>query len=84
MQIRDKDISDSDNENDLRYKTFSNFSNLNDLLADESDASSKIEINNKIETVYNKKKKKDNFKRHSFDLDYIFEINLNTYENFFG
>ena len=81
MQIREKDISDSDNENDLRYKTFSN---LNDLLGDVSDTSNKKDSSNKkIENTYSKKKKKGHFKRYSFDLDYIFEIKLNTYENFF-
>ena len=80
IQLREKNISDSDNdnENDLRYKTFSN---LNDLLADESDA---LECNKKIEKIYSKKKTKGNFKRYSFDLDSIFEIKLNAYENFFG
>ena len=83
IQLRDRDISDSDNdnENDLRYKTFSN---LNDLLAEESDASKNLESSKKIDKIYNKKKAKGNFRRYSFDLDYIFEINLNTYENFFG
>ena len=83
IQLRDRNISDSDNdnENDLRYKTFSN---LNDLLAEESDASKNLESSKKIDKIYNKKKAKGNFRRYSFDLDYIFEINLNTYENFFG
>ena len=83
IQLKDRNISDSDNdnENDLRYKTFSN---LNDLLAEESDASKNLESSKKIDKIYNKKKAKGNFRRYSFDLDYIFEINLNTYENFFG
>ena len=83
IQLRDRNISDSDNdnENDLRYKTFSN---LNDLLAEESDTSKNLESSKKIDKIYNKKKAKGNFRRYSFDLDYIFEINLNTYENFFG
>jgi exonuclease SbcC len=83
IQLRDRNISYSynDNENDLRYKTFSN---LNDLLAEESDASKNLESSKKIDKIYNKKKAKGNFRRYSFDLDYIFEINLNTYENFFG
>ena len=83
IQLRDRNISDSDNdnENDLRYKTFSN---LNDLLAEESDASKNLESSKRIDKIYNKKKAKGNFRRYSFDLDYIFEINLNTYENFFG
>lgn len=83
IQLRERNISDSDNdnENDPRYKTFSN---LNDLLAEESDASKNLESSKKLDTIYNKKKAKGNFKRYSFDLDYIFEINLNTYENFFG
>ena len=80
IQLREKQKLDSDSENDLRYKTFSN---LNDLLAEESDISIKKDSNKKNEIVYNKKKKKGNFRRYSFDLDYIFEINLNTYENFF-
>ena len=81
IQLREKQKLDSDSENDLRYKTFSN---LNDLLAEESDISIKKDSSNKKnEIVYNKKKKKGNFRRYSFDLDYIFEINLNTYENFF-
>ena len=84
IQLKEKNISnisDSDNdfENDVRYKTFSN---LNDLLAEESDFSCKKENSKKFEKT-NGKKKKNNFKRYSFDLDYIFEINLNTYENFF-
>lgn len=85
-QIRDKEISDSDNENenDPRYKTFSNFVNLGDLLGNESDTSNQIESNKISENIYTKKKKKDNFKKYSFDLDYIFEIKCNTYENFFG
>ena len=80
FQLREKNISDSDNdnENDLRYKTFSN---LNDLLAEESDA---LESNKRIEKVYSKKKTKGNFKRYSFDLDSILEIKLNAYDNFFG
>ena len=63
---------DKDNEN-LRYKTFSN---LNDLLGNVSDksmrknSSNKSQIN-KIDIIY------------SFDLDYFFEIKLNIYENFF-
>ena len=83
IQLKDRNISDSDNdnENDLRYKTFSN---LNDLLAEESDVSKNLESSKKIDKIYNKKKAKGNFRRYSFDLDYIFEINLNTYENFFG
>ena len=85
IQLKEKNISnisDSDNdfENDVRYKTFSN---LNDLLAEESDFSCKKENSKKFEKTNGKKKKKNNFKRYSFDLDYIFEINLNTYENFF-
>ena len=81
IQLREKDYLDSDSgDNDLRYKTFSN---LNDLLADESDISSKKESGKKNERLYSKKKKNGNFRRYSFDLDYIFEINLNTYENFF-
>ena len=80
IQLREKQKLDSDSENDLRYKTFSN---LNDLLAEESDISIKKDSNKKNEIVYNKKRKKGNFRRYSFDLDYIFEINLNTYENFF-
>ena len=85
IQLKEKNISnisDSDNdfENDVRYKTFSN---LNDLLAEESDFSFKKENSKKFEKTNGKKKKKNNFKRYSFDLDYIFEINLNTYENFF-
>ena len=81
IQLREKQKLDSDSENDLRYKTFSN---LNDLLAEESDISIKKDSSNKKnEIVYNKKRKKGNFRRYSFDLDYIFEINLNTYENFF-
>ena len=84
IQLREKNFIDSDdgNENDLRYKTFSN---LNDLLGEVSDASIKKDSSNKkIENIYSKKKKKgNNFKRYSFDLDYIFEIKLNTYENFF-
>ena len=84
-QFKEKNISDSDNdnknENDIRYKTFSN---LNDLLVDESDNSCKKEINKKFDRKSSKKFKNNNFKRYSFDLDYIFEINLNTYENFFG
>ena len=85
-QIRDKEISDNDNdnENDPRYKTFSNFVNLGDLLGNESDTSNQIESNKISENIYTKKKKKDNFKKYSFDLDYIFEIKCNTYENFFG
>ena len=84
IQLKEKNISnisDSDNdfENDVRYKTFSN---LNDLLAEESDFSCKKENSKKFEKT-NGKKKKNNFKKYSFDLDYIFEINLNTYENFF-
>ena len=70
--------SDSDNDNDLRYKTFSN---LNDLLAEESDMSKKKDSAKKIQTPYSKKKVKRNY---SFDFDYIFEIKLNTYENFFS
>ena len=81
IQLREKKMLDSDSENDLRYKTFSN---LNDLLAEESDISIKKESNKKNESPYDKKKKKGNFRKYSFDLDYIFEINLNTYENFFG
>jgi hypothetical protein len=81
IQLREKKMLDSDSENDLRYKTFSN---LNDLLAEESDISIKKESNKKNESLYDKKKKKGNFRKYSFDLDYIFEINLNTYENFFG
>ena len=83
IQLKEKNISDSDNdyENDLRYKTFSN---LNDLLADESDTPKNLESNKKTEKVYSKKKTKGNFKRYSFDLDSIFEIKLNAYENFFG
>ena len=71
IQLRDRNISDSDNdnENDLRYKTFSN---LNDLLAEESDISIKKESNKKNESPYDKKKKKGNFRKYSFDLDYIF------------
>ena len=86
IQLREKNISDSDNdyENDLRYKTFSNFKNLNDLLADESDASKNLETNKKQEKVYSKKKTKSKFIRYSFDLDSLFEIKLNAYENFFG
>jgi len=86
IQLREKNISDSDNdyENDLRYKTFSNFKNLNDLLADESDASKNLETNKKQEKVYSKKKTKSRFTRYSFDLDSLFEIKLNAYENFFG
>ena len=85
IQLKEKNISnisDSDNdfENDIRYKTFSN---LYDLLAEESDFSCKKENSKKFEKTNGKKKKKNNFKRYSFDLDYIFEINLNTYENFF-
>ena len=85
IQLKEKNISnisDSDNdfENDVRYKTFSN---LNDLLAEESDFSCKKENSKKFEKTNGKKKKKNYFKRYSFDLDYIFEINLNTYENFF-
>ena len=85
IQLKEKNISnisDSENdfENDIRYKTFSN---LNDLLAEESDFSCKKENSKKFEKTNGKKKKKNNFKRYSFDLDYIFEINLNTYENFF-
>ena len=85
IQLKEKNISnvsDSDNdfENNVRYKTFSN---LNDLLAEESDFSCKKENSKKFEKTNGKKKKKNNFKRYSFDLDYIFEINLNTYENFF-
>ena len=85
IQLKEKNISnisDSDNdfENDVRYKTFSN---SNDLLAEESDFSCKKENSKKFEKTNGKKKKKNNFKRYSFDLDYIFEINLNTYENFF-
>ena len=63
---------DKDNEN-LRYKTFSN---LNDLLGNVSDksmrknSSNKSQIN-KIDIIY------------SFDLDYFFEIKLCIYENFF-
>ena len=78
IQLREKNISDSDNdyENDPRYKTFSN---LNDLLADESDA---FESNKRIDKIYSKKKTKGNFKRYSFDLDSLFEIKLNAYENF--
>ena len=85
-QIRDKEISDNDNdnENDPRYKTFSNFVNLGDLLGNESDTSNQIESNKISENIYTKKKKKDYFKNYSFDLDYIFEIKCNTYENFFG
>ena len=81
IQLREKNISDSDNdyENDLRYKTFSN---LNDLLADESDTPKNLESNKKTEKVYSKKKTKGNFKRYSFDLDSLFEIKLNAYENF--
>ena len=81
IQLREKQMLDSDSENDPRYKTFSN---LNDLLAEESDISIKKESNKKNESTYDKKKKKGNFRKYSFDLDYIFEINLNTYENFFG
>ena len=85
IQLKEKNISnisDSDNdfENDVRYKTFSN---LNDLLAEESDFSCKKENSKKFEKTNGKKKKKNNFKSYSFNLDYIFEINLNTYENFF-
>ena len=87
-QFKEKNISnisdsdnDNKNENDIRYKTFSN---LNDLLVDESDNSCKKEINKKFDRKSSKKLKNNNFKRYSFDLDYIFEINLNTYENFFG
>ena len=63
---------DKDNEN-LRYKTFSN---LNDLLGNVSDksmrknSSNKSQIN-KIDIIY------------SLDLDYFFEIKLCIYENFF-
>jgi len=63
---------DKDNEN-LRYKTFSN---LNDLLGNVSDksmrknSSNKSQIN-KIDIIY------------SFDFDYFFEIKLSIYENFF-
>ena len=58
---------------------------LNDIkdMAEESDFSCKKENSKKFEKTNGKKKKKNNFKRYSFDLDYIFEINLNTYENFF-
>ena len=50
IQLRDRNISDSDNdnENDLRYKTFSN---LNDLLAEESDASKNLESSKKIDKI---------------------------------
>ena len=75
----DKENSDSDDmANDFRYKTFSN---LNDLLGDDSDYSNNKKENNKI--IYSKKKIQKNFKKFSFDLDDIFQINLNTYDNFF-
>ena len=84
IQLKDKDVSDNDNDLDIRFKTFSN---LNDLLAEESDSQMKLDSNKKSDKIYSKKKikgNKNNFRRFSFDLDYIFEIKLNTYENFFG
>ena len=70
------DVSeDYDNENEnLRYKTFSN---LNDLLANESDKSSR-------KNSYKQQTKKIKIiPKCNFDIDYFFEIHFNVYENFF-
>ena len=63
---------DNENEN-LKYKTFSN---LNDLLANESDKSSR-------KNSYKQPKKIKIFQKSSFDFDYFIEIHFNVYENFF-
>ena len=70
------DVSeDYGNENEnLRYKTFSN---LNDLLANESDKSSR-------KNSYKQQTKKIKIiPKSNFDIDYFFEIHFNVYENFF-
>ena len=63
---------DNENEN-FKYKTFTN---LNDLLANESDLSSR-------KNSYKQPKKIKIFRKCTFDLDYFFEIYFNVYENFF-
>ena len=66
------DVSeDYDNENEnLRYKTFSN---LNDLLANESDKSSR-------KNSYKQQTKKIKIiPKCNFDIDYFFEIHFNVY-----
>ena len=72
IEITESD-DDKDNEENLRYKTFSN---LNDLLGNVSDKS--IRKNSSNKSQINKIDLK-----YSFDLDYFFEIKLNLYENFF-
>ena len=64
---------DDDDDENLRYKTFSN---LNDLLGNESDKSVRknIGIITQVNIID---------KNYIFDLDYFFEINLSIYENFF-
>ena len=73
---KDNELNDisEDNENEnLKYNTFSN---LNDLLANESDFSSR-------KNSYIQPKKITIFQKCSFDFDYFFEIYFNVYENFF-
>ena len=71
---KDRFDNSEDNESEnLKYKTFSN---LNDLLANESDLSSR-------KNSYKQPKKIKIFRKCSFDLDYFFEVYFNVYENFF-
>ena len=73
---KEKELNDKseDNENEnWKYKTFSN---LNDLLANESDISTGKNSNKQPKTI-------KRFRKCSFDLDYFFEIYFNVYENFF-
>ena len=76
VNIKKQESNDNSEENEnenLKYKTFSN---LNDLLANESDISSR-------KNSYKQPKKIKIFQKSSFDYDYFIEIHFNVYENFF-
>ena len=70
----EKSESEDDSEKNFKYKTYSN---LNDLLENESDKSMDKSSSKESDSFCVNKPPSN------FDQDYFFEINLNTYENFF-